>query len=56
MKAKHYLTIEVIGYAVNLTKLESYGTQLNYYLININQANVQKCQNKNSKIIFRHYD
>lgn len=56
MKAEHYLTMEVIGYVMNLTKLESYGTQLNYYLININQAKVQKCQNKNSKIIFRHYD
>lgn len=56
MKAEHYLTMEMKGYVVNLTKLESYGTQLNYYLININQAKVQKCQNKNSKIIFRHYD
>lgn len=56
MKAEHYLTMEVKGYVVNLTKLESYGTQLNYYLININQAKVQKCQNKTSKIIFRHYD
>lgn len=56
MKAEHYLTMEVIGYVVNLTKLESYGTQLNYYLININQAKVQTCQNKNSKTIFRHYD
>lgn len=25
-------------------------------MININQAKVQQCQNKNSKIIFRHYD
>lgn len=38
MKAEHYLTMEVIGYVVNLTKLEIYGTQLNYYLININQG------------------